>query len=68
VAARGAPDHGLQKGLGWFGSLIMLAVGATYSLYQRMVVGDALPSCTAEQNECLQGCRNEAALCENLER
>ncbi|MDH4174284.1 MAG: hypothetical protein OEW90_03890 [Betaproteobacteria bacterium] len=48
-----------QKGLGWFGSLIVLAlaVGAGYYLYQEMVVGDAAPSCAAEQNECLQKCR-----------
>jgi uncharacterized protein HemX len=48
-----------QKGLGWFGSLIVLAlaVGAGYYLYQQMVVGDARPSCAAEQNECLQKCR-----------
>jgi hypothetical protein len=48
-----------QAGLGWFGSLIVLAlaVGAAYYLYQAMVVGDATPSCAAEQNECLQKCR-----------
>jgi hypothetical protein len=48
-----------QRGLGWFGSLIVLAlaVGAGYYLYQEMVVGDATPSCAAEQNECLQTCR-----------
>lgn len=76
-----------QRGLGWFGSLIVLAlaVGAAYYLYQEMVVGDAAPSCAAEQNECLQkcrrastdnasmqacqeGCRKEAALCENFKR
>lgn len=76
-----------QRGLGWFGSLVVLAlaVGAGYYLYQQMVVGEAAPSCAAEHNECLQkcrrastdnasmqtcqqGCRNEAALCENLKR
>lgn len=48
-----------QKGLGWFGSLVVLAlaVGAAYYLYQQMVVGDATPSCAAEQNECLRKCR-----------
>ena len=48
-----------QNGLGWFGSLVVLAlaVGAGYYLYQQMVVGDAAPSCAAQQNECLQKCR-----------
>lgn len=48
-----------QKGLGWFGSLVVLAlaVGAGYYLYQQMAVGDAAPSCAAQQTECLQKCR-----------
>jgi uncharacterized protein HemX len=48
-----------QRGLGWFGSLVVLAlaVAAGYYLYQQMVEGDATPSCAAEQNECLQKCR-----------
>ena len=48
-----------QKGLGWFGSLIVLAlaVGAGYYLYQQMVVGEAAPSCAAEETGCLQKCR-----------
>lgn len=48
-----------QRGAGWFASLIVLAlaVGAGYTLYQTMVVGDAAPSCKAVQSECLQGCR-----------
>lgn len=48
-----------QRGLGWFGALIVLAlaVAAAYYLYQEMVVGDATPSCAAEQNECLRKCR-----------
>jgi uncharacterized protein HemX len=51
--------HNTQKGLGWFGSLVVLAlaVGAGYYLYQQMVVVDARPSCAAQQNECLQKCR-----------
>ena len=51
-----------QRGLGWFGSLIVLAiaVGAGYYLYQQMVVGEAKPSCVAEQNACLQRCRQSA--------
>lgn len=49
----------MQKGLGWFGSLVVLAlaVAAGYYLYQQMVVGEAAPSCAAQQNECLQKCR-----------
>ena len=48
-----------QRGLGWFGSLVVLAlaVGAGYYLYQQMVVGDETPSCAAQQNKCLQKCR-----------
>ena len=48
-----------QKGLGWFGSLVVLAlaVGAGYYLYQQMVVGEAAPSCAAEETGCLQECR-----------
>jgi uncharacterized protein HemX len=51
--------HNTQKGLSWFGSLVVLAlaVGAGYYLYQQMVVGDARPSCAAQQTECLQKCR-----------
>ena len=51
-----------QRGLGWFGSLVVLAlaVGAGYYLYQTMVVGDARPSCKAEMNECLRRCRQGA--------
>jgi len=51
-----------QRGLGWFGSLVVLAlaVGAGYYLYQQMVVGDDDPSCTAQQNACLQDCRRAA--------
>jgi len=51
-----------QRGLGWFGSLVVLAlaVGAGYYLYQQMVVGDARPSCNAQRNACLQDCRRNA--------
>lgn len=51
--------RGTQKGLGWFGSLVVLAlaVAAGYYLYQQMVVGEAAPSCAAAENECLQKCR-----------
>lgn len=48
-----------QRGLGWFGSLVVLAlaVGAGYYLYQQMVVGEESPSCAAQQNACLRKCR-----------
>jgi uncharacterized protein HemX len=54
--------HRSQRGLGWFGSLVVLAlaVGAGYYLYQQMVVGDDAPSCKAQQNDCLQICRRNA--------
>lgn len=48
-----------QRGLGWFGSLVVLAlaVGAGYYLYQQMVVGDETPGCAAEETGCMQKCR-----------
>lgn len=51
-----------QQGLGWFGSLIVLALtaGAGYYLYQVFVVGDETPSCAAAQQDCLKGCRRSA--------
>lgn len=50
-----------QSGLGWFGSLVVLAlvVGAGYLLYKELVLGgDA--SCKSAESECLQGCRQGA--------
>lgn len=54
--------HKSQKGLGWFGSLIALAiaVGAGYYAYQGVTGGDEAPSCAAAQNACLQKCRRTA--------
>lgn len=53
-----------QRGLGWFGSLIVLAlaVGAGYYAYTEVLVADdeEVPSCTAAQNACLQKCRRTA--------
>ena len=51
-----------QRGLGWFGSLVVLALaaGAGYYLYQQMVVGEAQPSCVAQENDCLRDCRRSA--------
>jgi hypothetical protein len=50
-----------QQGLGWFGSLIVLAlaVGAGYYAYTE-VFGDGeevAPSCAAAHNACLKKCR-----------
>lgn len=51
-----------QRGLGWFGSLVVLAlaVGAGYYLYQQLTVPDAAPSCEAELNGCIHKCRQTA--------
>lgn len=48
-----------QLGLGWFGSLIVLAlaVGAGYYAYTEVFVDDEAPSCAAAHNACLQKCR-----------
>ena len=61
-----------QRGLGWFGSLVVLAivVGAGYLLYKELVSGEA-PSCKSEENACRQDCRhasNNAATQECLAR
>jgi len=51
--------HRSQRGLGWFGSLIVLAiaVGAGYYAYLGVAESDQAPSCAAAQNSCLQKCR-----------
>jgi len=51
-----------QNGLGWFGSLIVLAiaVAAGYYAYKGIADGDEAPSCAAAQNVCLQKCRRTA--------
>ena len=53
-----------QRGLGWFGSLIVLAlaVGAGYYAYTEVFDEDeeAAPTCAAAQNACLQKCRRTA--------
>jgi hypothetical protein len=50
-----------QLGLGWFGSLIVLAlaVGAGYYAYTEVFGDDEEPepSCAAAHNACLQKCR-----------
>ncbi|MDH3319848.1 MAG: hypothetical protein OEO84_09190 [Betaproteobacteria bacterium] len=52
-----------QLGLGWFGSLVVLAlaVGAGYYAYQQLSVPDETPSCAAAQNACQQKCRRTAS-------
>jgi hypothetical protein len=51
-----------QEGLGWFGSLIVLAiaVGAGYYAYKGVAESDEAPSCAAAQKACLQKCRRTA--------
>lgn len=58
-----------QNGLGWFGSLIVLALtaGAGYYLYQLFVVGEAAPSCAALYQDCLTGCRRGATDNESMQ-
>lgn len=54
--------HKSQRGLGWFGSLIVLAIaaGGGYYAYKGMAGSDEAPSCAAAQNACLQKCRRTA--------
>ena len=51
-----------QRGLGWFGSLVALAlaVGAAYYLYQQLAVPEEAPTCTAALNACVHKCRRTA--------
>jgi len=51
-----------QKGLGWFWTLVVLAlaVAAGYYAYKGVGQGDEAPSCRAAQNACLQSCRRTA--------
>ena len=53
--------RGSQWGMGWFGSLVVLAivVGAGYLLYKELVLGGD-ESCRTEEARCLQGCRRNA--------
>ena len=50
-----------QCGLGWFGSLIVLAlvVGAAYLLYKELVLGGE-KTCKSVEVECLQNCQRGA--------
>lgn len=58
-----------QDGLGWFGSLIVLALtaGAGYYLYQEFLVGDEAPGCAALHQDCLTGCRRSATDNESMQ-
>lgn len=53
-----------QLGLGWFGTLIVLAlaVGAGWYAYTEVFGDDDAPppSCAAAQNACLQKCRRSS--------
>lgn len=62
-----------QNGLGWFGSLIVLAIaaGGGYYAYKGIADRDEVPSCAATQNACLQKCRRtatEAAAAQNCQQ
>jgi uncharacterized protein HemX len=62
-----------QNGLGWFGSLIVLAiaVGAGYYAYTSLMQSDEELSCTAAQNACLRKCRRsttEAAAAQSCQQ
>jgi hypothetical protein len=58
-----------QNGVGWFGSLIVLALTAVagYYLYQEFVVGEEAPSCAALHQDCLKGCRRSATDNESMQ-
>jgi hypothetical protein len=51
-----------QRGLGWFGTLVVLAlaVGAGYYAYQQLTVPDEAQSCAAALNGCVHKCRQTA--------
>ena len=62
-----------QKGMGWFGILIVLAIaaGAGYYAYKGIVESDEAPSCAAAQNACLRNCRRtttEAAAAQSCQQ
>ncbi len=58
-----------QRGMGWFGSLVVLALtaGAGYYLYQAFAVGDETPGCAALNQDCLKGCRRSATDNESMQ-
>ena len=58
-----------QRGLGWFGSLVVLALtaGAGYYVYQEFAVGDETPSCAALYRDCLTDCRRSATDNESMQ-
>ncbi len=50
---------GSQRGMGFFGALIVLAIAAVagYYLYKAVVEGDVAPSCKGAFTACMQNCR-----------
>ena len=49
----------LQRGLGLFGALIIVAIGvvALYYVYKGVTGEDEAPSCRSAHTACLQNCR-----------
>ena len=62
-----------QRGLGWFGILVVLAIAAAggYYAYKAISESDEAPSCLAAQSACLQKCRRtetEAAAAQSCQQ
>ena len=59
-----------QNGLGWFGSLIVLAiaVAAGYYAYKGIADSDEAPSCAAAQNACQKKCRRTSTEAPDAQR
>lgn len=50
---------GSQRGMGFFGALIVLAIAAVagYYIYKAVMGGDEAPSCKSAFAACMQNCR-----------
>jgi len=48
-----------QRGLGWFGMLVVIAIAAAvaYYAYKGITGADEAPSCSAAFNSCMKSCR-----------
>ena len=56
---RGQAIRSMQRGLGAFGALVVLALAALagYYLYTGLGGGDENPTCSAQFESCMQACR-----------